>query len=44
MTDAGVDVRILGLKSLIEIQEETGHLKDRVVLEVLRQTLKEQGG
>ncbi len=36
-------LKILDLKSLIEIKEEIGHLKDRAVLEILRQTLKERG-
>lgn len=39
----GVSVRVLGLAALIQSKEETGREKDRAVLGILRQTLRESG-
>jgi len=40
---AGVSVPVLELSSLITIKEETAGEKDRAVLPILRQTLRERG-
>jgi hypothetical protein len=40
----GLRVRVLGLEMLIRLKEETGHLKDKAVLPVLLQTLREKKG
>ena len=39
----GVSVRVLGLAALIRTKEEAGRDKDRAVLGILRQTLRESG-
>jgi hypothetical protein len=38
----GLHVRILNLETLIEIKEEVGHEKDKVVVPILRRTLEER--
>ncbi len=39
---AELRVRVLNLRTLIRIKEETAHLKDKAVLAILRQTLEEK--
>lgn len=36
-------IRVLSLEALIQVKEEVGHPKDRAVLEILRETLRESG-
>jgi hypothetical protein len=38
----GISIRVLGLESLIQTKEEAGREKDRAVLDLLRQTLRDQ--
>ena len=38
----GLEVRLLDLETLIAVKKETGHAKDKAVLPILRQTLKEK--
>lgn len=38
----GLEVRLLDLETLIAVKEETGHDKDKAVLPILLQTLKEK--
>jgi len=38
----GMRVRVLDLETLIQVKEETGHLKDKAVLPILRQALSEK--
>jgi len=39
---AGMRVRVLDLETLIQVKEETGQLKDKAVLPILRQALSEK--
>lgn len=38
---SGMPVRVLDLKTLIAVKEETGHEKDRAVIPILKRTLEE---
>lgn len=39
---SGLHLRILNLETLIEVKEEVGHEKDRIVIPILKRTLEEK--